>query len=350
MYLLLLAFTVILVFYFEIFKRNEFQLNISLLIIAVLLIILGSLRGLNVGNDLASYSAYYSSNYYYNIESGFVFLSKMFYILGFDFRFFLLVCQSLIVLPVFFIIYKYSKIKWLSVFMYQVLYLYANSFNIIRQSIAMSLVLYAVIKYIEESKTLKFNFKSLTKFLLIILISSQFHISSLVFIPIPLLLKPSFLKLRTLVILIGGFGTLLLFHKKIIQILLSLFNREYYGNLLIEFGPVTIFMVLFFIFSIYIFSNKKSHNIYVSSFYNVSLISLLIVTLGVWIPNYARLIMYYYLLTVLMVPNIIAFPLTKKNKILFVLFLMMLLIFYLMQLYFSDYGGVEPYNFLLVIF
>ncbi|MCI7500207.1 MAG: EpsG family protein [Oscillospiraceae bacterium] len=131
-------------------------------------------------SDLSLTRRFLSSDF----EPGYTALMEIARLLGGDYFVLTVIVALLILLPAAFIIAKYSKMPWLSCWLYLTVTFFYNSLNFTRQSLAVSVILLSW-KFIKEKKH--------WAVILIALAASLFHLSALVFIPIYLLslIKPS---------------------------------------------------------------------------------------------------------------------------------------------------------------
>lgn len=121
---------------------------------------IGALRDLEVGTDTANYYDIYKiiNNDPYGIEyilgfvePGWVFINYACGILFDDYRAVIYIGIFLAITPFFIRIWKSSENPFLCIFYYLTLYFYYNAFNITRQMIAISIILF-VLDYLEKNK------------------------------------------------------------------------------------------------------------------------------------------------------------------------------------------------------
>lgn len=119
-----------------------------------------------------------------DFEVGYIFIMQIAKLLGGDYLILNMLMALFILFPVAFVIVKYSKMPWLSCWLYLTLAFFYNSLNFTRQSLAASVVLLSYY-FIKEKKH--------WAVILIALAGSLFHVSVLLFIPVYLmsLIKPS---------------------------------------------------------------------------------------------------------------------------------------------------------------
>lgn len=135
-----------------------------LLCMYVILCLVSGLRGYLVGGDLGNYLplfSYIGSHDYSNIIStydkyGWIFKTYI-YLIGFisnNSTLYLIFLSIPIISAPIFLIKKYSKIPWLSVFLYVALGYYTNTFNSVRSSLSLALGIYGVIAIYEKKNLL----------------------------------------------------------------------------------------------------------------------------------------------------------------------------------------------------
>lgn len=167
----------------------------------VLLTIISGIR-YGVGTDFFNYNEYYeliSSGYNINVEPGFVLISSVLSKLGFNSQAMFFALSALTM------VFFYHGIKYYinSDYAYKpVLYIifiifpYFSSFNVVRQVLAASIILYAS-KYIIEKK--------LTKFSIWVLFAMLFHFSSIIFLGLYFIAKRDFKRTTLLSVLLISF-------------------------------------------------------------------------------------------------------------------------------------------------
>lgn len=159
-------------------RKNKFIILFLIFFISLL----PSLRSINIGTDTYNYVRMFhefsaanniSDLFLFNTEKGYVFFNyfSSFFVDSFNGFFFIFYLTIFSLYITFFL--KNSNLFSLSLLVFMVLGFYAASFNIMRQIMALSICLFS----------LKYVFKQdFIKFILIIMLSSLFHITSLIFI------------------------------------------------------------------------------------------------------------------------------------------------------------------------
>ena len=171
-YIILISAIIIGSFLFKKKKKSY------LFIICILMSIIAVLRNILIGNDTLNYYRTFSSiveigNEYFlssRLESGYLFLNLFFSYFSKDFNAFLITISLFINFSICYTIFKESKNPTLSLLLFIFLRLFFNEMNIVRQYIAIAIVLFSL-KYVKN--------RNLVKFILCILLASTFHTSAI---------------------------------------------------------------------------------------------------------------------------------------------------------------------------
>ncbi len=146
----------LLLLFLSFLKKNIF----IYCVIYVLLFLLGALRNIEVGTDTANYYDIYNIinndpdglNYILGfVEPGWVFINRVCGILFDDYRSVIFIGLFLALTPLFIRVWKSSEKPFVVIFYYVTLYFYYNAFNITRQMIAVSIILFCI-NYLENNK------------------------------------------------------------------------------------------------------------------------------------------------------------------------------------------------------
>jgi hypothetical protein len=117
----------------------------------------------------------FSTLSYMDWDRGFVILTKIIVYFTRDPRIYMAVLSLVCLAGPFYVIYRYSKKPWLSVVLYVNLYFYYCSINFLRQSVAISITLFAC-SFLLNRKFLPY--------LGIVLFAAAFHYTALIMIPV----------------------------------------------------------------------------------------------------------------------------------------------------------------------
>lgn len=218
-YFILLIWSIVSASLFLLNNDKKLLNKIYIYLNFVPLIIVSGLRNATIGTDTGSYInvfntlSYQTNNLWINgIEYGFSYLLKFIYLLW-DNEVFFLLCISTIIIGGFGIfIYKNSENVFISTFLFMTTYHYLNSFNLMRQYIAMMLIC---------NGYYFFKQKKIIPYIIIVLVAGSFHSSALIFLFFVLIPR---LTIKRFIVL------------SIILLMLFLFGRVYLEQLLLSTG------------------------------------------------------------------------------------------------------------------
>lgn len=178
--------------FFSLFKKNIYiepskkGKNIKLLIIISLqLFFISAFRGTDVGIDLKRYIPRYNLiastgwkeiftlRHIVDFEYGYILYNKIISSLFINEQALLIVTSAIVVFCFSYFIWKYSRIPWLSFYLFVTLGFWGSSFNILRQYIAMSILMFSI-KYIKK--------RNLIKFLACLGLAVSFHTTAICYI------------------------------------------------------------------------------------------------------------------------------------------------------------------------
>lgn len=171
---------------------NRLYKKIILFLGCIEIIILMGLRHCSVGADTFAYiSALYDYSEYdfttllkmgsvfpYKFEFGYLWLTKICAFFHLDYNLFLIIIASLIYIPTYKLIYRFSPFPILSISIYFGLGLFSYSIGIFRQFIAISIIV-SGIDYIIN--------RELAKWCFVVIFATLFHTSALICVPMYLL-------------------------------------------------------------------------------------------------------------------------------------------------------------------
>ena len=299
-------------------------------ICCIYLILFCGFRTMKIGQDT-------SSGYFINfgyiksgmdvhwLEKGWVFLNKFAITLNLGYQGVLFFAGLLMLLPVFYIIKKESNNKMLSLALYYGMYFVLYSFNLMRQSVAISLG--GLFLYFWKTKKYKSAIVSL-------LIAFLFHKTVLLVCVIPLFMRIrlSVKKIFAILIISLGIGGVLS-----PQLIIKLagpyasyfsMNDGYSGfrdSIIVPFlfaAVVCVFFGIFFYFSI-----KQNVEVEKNIWLYTCVAGLILMNLTLQIGQGTRLVLYYSLSQILFVPQYIGKVNKKATKrsliILFIVYLML---------------------------
>ncbi len=249
------------------------------------LLLLSIMRAPEVGTDGIMYYKFF---WYGNFEVYFDPLINFIYtysIQNNEYSYFIYITSFLFVSVSFYTILRLDFPKWVLIFYFISSYYYLISFNVVRQSIAISIVFLAV-SVIYNSK--KLNLKMITLFIVLIVVASGFHNSAILTLSF---LVFRFLKLNHFILLSGfmliTIGYFSSFIKSIIQPIFryfefytlkygagsSFFIMEEGSKGFTEFLPIFVQYIFLYIgYTLYINKQKDVAGTYILNYYFIFLI------------------------------------------------------------------------------
>ena len=298
-------------FIFSLSKDKKRNINATFVVILIL-ILLNGLRGLEVGRDTINYYMMYTNSTVSDrIEPLFRSLIVVSKSLGLSYNAFLIIVASLIYLPLFGFIKKWSVNPSMSLVIYMTfsVFFMQNSFNVLRNAIAASFLLWCI-GYISN--------KQYKKAILPCIIASGFHYSILITIPfIVLSYFSKHIKQSIAILLILGsvaFGLSTSFYENLFSIALqqiSLFSGsaiDNYSSFLSEISETELnnnglimLIAPFSLISILTFMSNKMNDFWrMVLFYGVILGNLFVSVLYTY-----RLTTFLTLTTILIIPELL---------------------------------------------
>jgi len=211
---------------------------------------------------------------------------------------------------------------------------YYCSLNIIRQALAMMIIVYAV-SFIKEKK--------FWKYLIVILFASGFHMLSLVYIPLYFILdldmkkKKSILILICSTVLLGISSYLFITKTKYSSYFESMFGNDgtiYFSELLIS---------IIIVFVGWFYYNKLVKDKDLNALYNMELISFIFCIASFILPTGDRIVWYFTINNIFLVPNMLQLGKNDYNKMVFsiIIFTSIFMVFVMQSV--NDSYAVLPY-------
>lgn len=163
-------------------RRNK----LLFILTGFLLLFVAGFRDISVGTDTQNYFEIYEYIRYdnepvwFSIEPGWRLLNYIAILLNTDYFFIILLASIFTIVPIFSTIWKYSNKPFISVLFFYLLFFYFQSFNAIRQMIAVAFIFSAYNDYLNKNKKWSY-FK--------FCIASLFHYSALLCLVFPFIFK-----------------------------------------------------------------------------------------------------------------------------------------------------------------
>lgn len=246
-------------------KSNNFKIE-KIILLSLPIFVLGMFRGNTVGGDLENYLPNFHSMIRLNSVSNIFYISTqepgyqiLTYIIAKTFpyeRAFLLITSFTSLIGPTYLIYKYSKFPEYSFFLYYALGFYTNTFNNIRQSIALSICFIALPAILNGN---------LRKFIILIFIAITMHYSAIFFSLLYPLLRTRFEIKKIVIILTGSIILYCLFSTSFISGIFQIMAFKYNPDSFIETSDkgwsLLIFYSLVLILEIIIYLKYKGNGV-----------------------------------------------------------------------------------------
>lgn len=317
--------------------------------VGLLLLFFAMFRGVMVGADYYGYLNYLitlSGRDYWDmvtdetlrLEKGYVSLTWFLGNISLEPLFFSGVVYSIFLFFSFRIIGKYSHSMWLSLFLFVAMGFYSNSYNTLRQSLAMCICWYGIPSLINNHRW---------RFLLTVFIAFLFHKTALLFAVIALFGKRITMK-QTLVLLSLTFVAALALGP-IVDLAVSVLNLIDYTEKENSGGGYT--LLTFFcmmLFAMRYVGNRQSelkNNRVIDVFLNMLLLAVLIQVLALKLSILTRCTEFFRFSLVILIPNVLM-SFKKKERMLLITVCIALFAIYFVVTNKSNWAGIIPYEFI----
>lgn len=325
-------------------KINKKEYSYADFIVLLLLILVAGLR-YNTGTDYAMYNVMYFNPDAQNaekVEFGYKLLMQGAYnIFQENSYLFFLLCSAITIILIYIIIKKYSKKPGESLFYFVTLGFYTLSFNMVRQSLAMAITFFAL-KYL-------FN-RNCIKYILTVLIASCFHMTALIMIPLYWLSNIEIKTKKLFIIMIILCFSGVLFNPIFNYITSTIPQYSMYASYEeAEVGIGTYIVNIIYILLIVItimfrkklISNDKNYKFII----NTVTFSTFFIILSLQNTLFARMIYYWFMPIVLILPEYVRFFKEENRNIIQFVIIACFILFYVLNIY--SFNGVYPYSSIL---
>jgi len=327
-------------------KRTKIKIITVLFFIVLLLI--SSLRSVNVGTDMnvyfsrysiigeTSFNELYKLNELWGFEYGYMIFNKIMFSISTSYYFFTFVTSGFILFSFYKFMYKYSSNITVSYTLFILLYFFGTSLNLIRLFLAISINLFSI-KYLID--------RDFARFLPIVLLATTFHTTAIVFLILYPLYNFKFTT-NSIVFLTGALVFIKLFSTQILNFLLSfhVYGKRYGDELGSGDGKgILLFHILILVIALIQKQHKNNRN----HLWLIMLVTSVIFNLLALNLTIAARVMWYFKPTFLiLIPEILENK-PKKNLVLHVLLSCIILVYPLyhtFQRVSADNEGIFPYE------
>ncbi len=325
-------------------------------LMALILILVAGLRAYTVGYDTINYFEYfkfkqvYSDNVVY--EPLYELINLIVIKAGLPFTFVLLICTTIVIFAFALVINRYSASASLSFFLLVALGIFGNSFNAVRQYLALAVFLISI-RFIIDGK--------FVLYMLCCVVAFYFHSSAIVLFPV-YFVRYIKLDLKFIIVSLFSMVTLAFCLGPIVKLVSKLTNFNYYERYFFndEFKqPISLYyilystgmLVVFLLF--YAFNKKKSSemskvdskifNMFLMFFY----ISVCIRIFGTYSGMFSlinRFSLYFFFSIIIIIPFLIKYVDGKYKSIILFLILILGVVYNVVSAVFRKSNGVYPYK------
>lgn len=340
--LLIILFLCFLENYTSIIKIGKYSIRtrkISFIICFTFILCLGIFRAELLGVDVYNYKEYFYSWYpsysfrevlmNFKMDNGYILLNKIIYFFTKNFW----IAKSIIYIISFglisFIIYRHSKYPALSFLIYVGFGYLGFSFCILRQSLALSICLYAY-KYVEMK-----NFKL---FLLLVIIAGTFHKTAYAYLIIYPIINYQFFNYQFLkkifIIIFFVLGIIFIF-----PFLINIYTIDYSNSIITGEGFNLLLIFMFIYFILYFFNKKYNMSFFTKKEKDIIFMPVYFQIVALFFSLLTRITNYYSIMLIVIIPNIIY---KSKSTILLIIFILLFSFLFLNNLI-SNPTSIVPY-------
>lgn len=344
-YIMNMILLIVYAVFFNYTKSKKVKKGIFVLAIIQIILILGLREVGKVGKDWGYYEKYYNWQLDWNFsqilnydryELGFKLLTKVITLIINNTQFYIFVIAVISIVPIAYIIYKYSKMPFLSLIIYVALDFYAFNFAGLRQGIAMALIFFSY-KYIVENKTFKYLF--------CILLATLFHTSAIVFLPVYFIRKIKINKINIAIFVI--LAIIIYALKSQIFAFINTFFYDNYSSTITDSGNWMILCILILTVCYIFYKPLVKNNINTQKLYIITTIGCMCMLFSSIASDTLRIANYFYIFIILLIPEVLNCLKDRFTKN--VLTSLTILVFFVIGIYLLnvDSYSIIPYKFFL---
>lgn len=267
----------------------------------IILFLISALRSTDVGTDLENYLPFFTTisslplTDIFNIgwEPGYLIFNKIISVISSDSRFFLICTSLFIVVGYVTFIYKNSSYPWLSLFLFIALGTYTDSFNIIRQSMAIVIILHSL-KFIEKD--------NLIKYFLYVILATLFHKTAIVCLIIPIIYHFKATIPNFFILLIISYISISLLGSSVLSLAIELAFNEYSLTGYPQGGVnMLILLIAITLISLFVLSDTKRYKLYCS----MMILACCLQIFSLQFSLFARTVTYFSMAIIVLVPELV---------------------------------------------
>lgn len=332
------------------FNRNKGR-DIAFTILASMPLFLLSALRYGIGTDyfygyvpIFNWVLYGNSNQT-QVEEGYILLNRIVCLFTNNYQWIFALTSLIYIGCVFYAIYKMSLNMSYSILLFFLSYNYLNSYNVVRQQMAMGIVLTAFV-FLEDKPKLK----NYIIYLLLVLLAGSFHRSAFIAMIFPIMMN-----IRTNALYLFFISVFILLIKdQVISFLLahgSSIHQRYavyigslsHSELSIQF---LFFNTLFFLLILYI--DIKNKNLKNDKQWNLikwlQFVTVIFYSAQGMIPYISRVVLYFTFPQILFLPNAVNMHWSKKERKWMYFMITMIFFVDFFYNYYKGYGEARPYR------
>ena len=333
-------------FFFNLSSKRLVRKEFYVFFWGVIFFSLYALKGNEVGSDYPTYLNYFmqmqpgdwsilsfdKATFFPDFEKGYMFLTQiMANVSQTDICFALTMAFIMSVLPLI-VINKYAKPVWMGIFLFFALSLYTNSFSMLRQNIAMY-ICWLSIPYIIN--------RSFWKFLLVVFAAFLFHKTAVVFLPIYFLYNYKF-TFWYYIFAFAGVVVLYILLLPLMELITEMLSMNDYLDADVSGGYIFLLFIAFcYFFCAYVLRNDQDP--YSHIFLHMLFMAFLLQLLATKFNILTRIIDYYKISLIVLLPAAIWKPVFRKNRIFIVFMFILLFIYYFYRTNVANFTHAIPY-------
>lgn len=287
-------------------------------------ILISGLRGLTIGADTSAY--YYSylivknmsfNELFQNVlvkivsntgnkDPGYDFFVKLTQIVSGNYQVFLMIVALIFMIPFMMWVWRESKNPLISFVLYSSLFYAFFSITGIRQTISTALVVLIGDRLIKNRK--------LILFLIVAFVASLIHMSALVFIPFYFLSR---IRIRRKTVIVAGLAFMgsVIFRGQLKNIFITISGYTDYATAYSGAGTPTFTFFLLMLFMLSIFAYRRDNSLEENQRFYIALYLAMFFVPLTWInPSAMRIVQYFSIYLVLLMPEIIEAVFSGKSK------------------------------------
>lgn len=345
------VFTILLILIVSfILKKSRLKIEQTDKLIAnfsfIILFAVSGLRASEIGTDTSNYIVGFQMisrcDYpdFFNAvrwEKGYVLFNKLASLISTNEQFIILATSFVIIFLTIQYLYKYSSNIVISIYLFITLYYYFVSFNAIRQFMAIGIFSLAI-KYIYERK--------IVKYLLIVIVSSLFHQTALLYIPLYFIYGFRLNWKNISIIILSSFIIIWAFDYYF-SIILNIFPdyQLYAGTKFFEGSGIltTLISASILLYGIYVKLTTRT-DIEFDFLFFIMIITFIISFLSTNISLFNRLVYNYSFFSIIFIPKTLSLIRIKENKVILYLPVLIIPFAYFLIRLIEGWHRVTPYH------